>query len=170
MHFVDTKQLEQEAIERGDDPSNPVVRQSFLMAFACKRRIVFDEVHNFVPRLSIVAPSIFFSFPLNAIACQLQAATAGMTILQHPVSSFQQTPLQFQTASPVKKKRMGNILDVFFSRADVYLKTYLEFSSDPYMWLNDEVISFASCWLLRDQNLTSQFEFIPPIVTKCQCM
>ena len=49
------------------------------------------------------------------------------------------------------------------------LKTYLEFSSDPTMWLNDEVISFASCWLLRDQNLTSQFEFIPPIVAKCVC-
>ena len=161
VHFVETKQLEQEAKERGDDPSNPVVRQSFLTVFACKRRIVFDEVHDLVPRLSIVAPSIFFSFPLNAIACQLQAATAGMTILQHPVSSFQQTPLQFLTATPVKKKRMGDILDVFFSRADVYLKTYLEFSSDPTMWLNDEIISFASCWLLRDQKLTSQFEFIP---------
>ena len=64
-------------------------------------------------------------------------------------ASFQQTPLQFLTATPVKKKRMGDILDVFFSRADVYLKTYLEFSSDPTMWLNDEVISFASCWLLQ---------------------
>ena len=51
----------------------------------------------------------------------------------------------------------------------MYLKTYLEFSSDPTMWLNDEIISFASCWLLRDQKLTSQFEFIPPIVTKCVC-
>ena len=70
VHSVETKQQEQEAIERSDDATNPVVCLSFLTVFACKRRIVFDEVHNLVPRLSIVALSIFFSFPLNAIACQ----------------------------------------------------------------------------------------------------
>ena len=156
VYFVTTEQLRQDSLRNQEDPDAPEnVRQRLhlhVLKGLLKMTGISPDVKTGDGQIQKCIPdehgnsSIFLQFPFSELKQEMNIPTDNLFLFEHFWFKFKEPK-----DDDIREKKN----DIRFSSCSMNVKTYLDLSQDVKSgqykyWLNDEVLDFCFCWMMRN--------------------